>query len=125
MTGDMLVISLNHAKLPIHEQSHPARNRGVLRRIFMTEEGIRSGWSTLLFVGFYIAATTVTDKVLSRLMQLNAHGPLAPRLVFIEEVCPLSAILIAFLMMARVERRSILLFGYGELNLNKTFDKDR
>jgi membrane protease YdiL (CAAX protease family) len=108
------VTSPNHAKSAILDQSSLSSMRSVLRGIFMTEEGIRSGWSALFFIAFYIAITTLTDRALSRFMQLDAQGPLAPSLVFIEEACSLLAILIAILIMARIERRPILSFGYSD-----------
>jgi membrane protease YdiL (CAAX protease family) len=108
------VTTPNDTRSPIHGRPLPVSDRSMLRRIFITEEGVRSGWSALLFTVLYIAIATLTDKVLSQFMRLDAGGPLAPSLVFVEEASSLLAIFIALRIMTGMERRPILSYGYRD-----------
>lgn len=75
---------------------------------------IRSGWCALLFIAFYVALSNLSEMLLSHLVQLETHGPLSAGHVFAEESCDVLAVLSAAWIMARIEGRSLLSFGYSD-----------
>ncbi len=98
-----------------HLHSPPPGGR---RRFFFADDGaIRSGWRALLFIGIYLALSASIEIIPARLLQLETQGPLPPGQVIVQESCDLFAILSATWIMARIERRSILSFGYNERHL--------
>jgi membrane protease YdiL (CAAX protease family) len=82
------------------------------------EDGIRAGWSALLFVTIYLILDTAARAALGHFVQLEPTGPMPPALVFLQETCDVVAVFLATWMMARIENRRISCFGYtGEHKL--------
>jgi membrane protease YdiL (CAAX protease family) len=93
-----------------------------LRPIFVGKSGIRAGWSALLFVALYLILSTVITTALSRFVELEPRGPLPPAVVFLQESSDVLVILLATWIMARLENRPFLSFGYrGDHVLTRLF----
>jgi hypothetical protein len=85
---------------------------GALRRIFVGEQGIRAGWSALLFVAIYLILNTVATATLGRFVALVPKGPIPPELAFLQESCDVLVVFLATWGMARIENWRLFSFGY-------------
>jgi uncharacterized protein len=84
-----------------------------LRRIFVDKNGIRAGWSALLFITIYLALNAAATLVLGRLIELEPKGPLSPALVFVQESSDLLVIFATIWVMSRIEHRPLVSYGYS------------
>jgi membrane protease YdiL (CAAX protease family) len=81
--------------------------------IFFGAEGLRAGWGVLLFVLLFIGFGFLTAQVLRHLLPHSHRSALLPlRLAFISEVAQMVPLLLATAIMALIERRSLLSYGY-------------
>lgn len=87
--------------------------KGRVRRIFVGENGIRAGWCALLLIAMYLVLSTLTATALGQFMKMESSGPLPPALVFVQEISESLALFVAVWIMARVEHRPFLSFGYS------------
>jgi membrane protease YdiL (CAAX protease family) len=97
------------------EQQPPvAPDRGP-RWIFFGENGLRAGWSALLFLVILAALGTGTIFIAHLFVhsRLNPNAPLGPRLALIQEVLQLVLVLIATAIMAIFEKRRVGAYGYS------------
>ncbi len=85
---------------------------GALRRAFIGEQGIRVGWSLLLFFAIYQGLDTVVMAALGHFISLDVKGPIPLTLALLQESCEVLIVLVATLVMARIENRPLLSFGY-------------
>lgn len=79
----------------------------------MGDQGIRAGWSALLFIAIYLILSTLATATLGRFVSLEAKGPISPTLALLQESCDLLALLIATWGMARIEHRPFVSYGYA------------
>jgi uncharacterized protein len=85
-----------------------------LRQMFMSKDGIRSGWCALLFVVIYLLLNALGTSALGHFVELEPNRPLPPSFVFLQESSDLLAILIAVSIMSWIEGRRLLSFGYTD-----------
>jgi len=86
--------------------------RGV-HWIFIGAEGLRAGWGVLLFVLLFIGFGFLTAQVLRHLLPHSHHSAVLPlRLALISEGAQMVPLLLATAIMALIERRSLLAYGY-------------
>lgn len=84
--------------------------------VFFGRDGLRPGWSALLFVAivvvfsqlFVVAASFVTPHVLS-----IGNGPTSPSAALVFELVSLVLVLVATGIMAQIEGRRIIVYGYA------------
>jgi hypothetical protein len=97
------------------DASHPApQQSAVLRRVFVGEQGIRAGWSVLLFAGIIWGLQTVVNAVLGRFVSLDVSGPAPLGLELLMESCDLLVVAAVTWVMARIENRPLLSYGYTD-----------
>lgn len=84
----------------------------TLRRAFVGEQGIRAGWSVLIFAAIFWILQTVVLAALGHFIALDNSGPIPVSLGFLQESCQVMVVAAATLVMARIERRSLLSYGY-------------
>ncbi len=104
----------SEAQPPALEPPPPQRN---LRGIFVGPTGlIRAGWGIALFIAIFIALGFSVSFLLHHLMHHHRHlGPsalMAPRTAAIGEAAQLLCIIIATAILALVERKSVLAYGF-------------
>jgi membrane protease YdiL (CAAX protease family) len=83
---------------------------GAVRRIFIGPQGLRAGWSALVFVILTTIFMIATAPVLATLTGIASHGKpveLTPFTALISEIIQVVAIFLAGLLMARIEHRSL------------------
>lgn len=94
---------------------HPAPQRpAILRRVFVGEQGIRAGWSALLFAAMIWGLQTVVNAVLGRFVLLDASGPAPLGVALLMESCDLLVVAAVTWVMARIEKRPFLAYGYTD-----------
>jgi len=83
-----------------------------LRRVFVGERGIRAGWSVLIFAAIFWILQTIALAVLGRFIAMDFSGPLPPSLGFLWQSCQVLVVAAATFVMARIEKRPLLSYGY-------------
>jgi CAAX protease family protein len=90
-----------------------AMGGGTLRRIFLSEQGLRAGWKALLFVAIFQALVMGTAPVLLHVISLKPSEPISPVLALIRESWELLLVFVATAVMARIDKRGVFSFGYA------------
>ncbi|HXR16458.1 MAG TPA: hypothetical protein VN777_09710 [Terriglobales bacterium] len=85
---------------------------GVLRRVFVGEQGVRAGWSALLFVAIFLILEIAAKAALGHFVLLHPDGPVPPSLELLGGSCDVLMVLAATWVMARIEKRPLLSYGY-------------
>jgi hypothetical protein len=81
--------------------------------VFVGANGLRAGWGVLLFVLLFIGFEFLTARVMLHFVQSPRHvAVLSLRLALITESAQLLPVLLATAVMAFIERRSLLGYGY-------------
>ena len=97
---------------------------GKVRRIFVGSEGLRSGWGFLLFLLILIAELLLGGLVARFIFHFDmkppkGESPPGPLLIF--ELIQSATILVATLVMAGIERRSVWSYGLQGPNRLRLF----
>lgn len=92
-----------------------------LSRLFMGEDGLRCGWSAMLFVALYYLLLFVIDLIALSLDPTLAREDFAPLPVLVSELVPLAAALVAGSFMARVEGRRLAAYNVGDARRTRHF----
>jgi uncharacterized protein len=95
----------------------PAENPFTLRNFFIGADGLRAGWSLLLFIAL-MAALLRGVNAIGHLMHLappksGDDSAFSPTFLFIAESLPLLATLFLTWIMSKIERRPNSLYGLG------------
>ena len=95
---------------PLATPQPPKRD---LHWVFVGAEGLRAGWGVLLFVLLFIGFSFLSIQVFKHLLPPSHHSAVFPlRLAFISEGAQLVPLLLATAIMALIERRPLLAYGY-------------
>lgn len=84
----------------------------MLRSIFVGSDGLRAGWSSLLFLLLFLGLNAIESAVLSRFLNSQESGQLRPATAFLQESCDLLLVFLVTLFMARVENRKVSSYGF-------------
>jgi len=89
-----------------------------LRKIFLGKDGLRAGWSLLIFIALF-AGLIYCSNVISRKLDpsaakaANASAEISPLRGFIAESVPLVVVLLLTWIMSKIERRPNSAYGLG------------
>lgn len=87
----------------------PPQSRGLLARIFLNEEGLRSGWRLLLYAAFWFTLEFVGRSLAPRVtFEGDAYSPFN---LALGDLIDFASAYAAALLMARLERRSVNVYG--------------
>ncbi|HTD54092.1 MAG TPA: CPBP family intramembrane glutamic endopeptidase [Silvibacterium sp.] len=89
--------------------------KGGLKRVFVGEDGIRAGWSLLLFALVLAAVGLVLNRAVHFLLHPKPPPPnaaLPPGLGLLAEGTQVLLVFIATAVMALIEKRPVLYYGY-------------
>jgi uncharacterized protein len=106
------------ATLPPTEPLAPPQP-SALRKIFIGKDGLRAGWSLLIFIAIFVAiafcARTIGHKVHPPAPRApNAPPePASPSFLFIAESVPFLVTVLVTWIMSRIERRPVSVYGLG------------
>lgn len=84
---------------------------GSLRRLFISDRGIRAGWSVLLFAAMFVALEAALNAMLAFVSRDNS-GPIPLSLGLVQESSQLLVVAVVTWVMARIENRPLLSYGY-------------
>jgi len=80
--------------------------------VFLNERGLRSGWSALLFAAIYVLSLFSAETLAYGLLQPDPRTGLGLGRAFLIEAVQAIGLPIATLVMARLEGRAILAYGF-------------
>ncbi|MGH9863991.1 MAG: CPBP family intramembrane glutamic endopeptidase [Candidatus Acidiferrales bacterium] len=112
--GESAMINLSELKARAVEGAYRSSNSGGLGRIFVSDEGIRAGWSALMFAAIFLILYIAATGALRQFLSLNPQGPIPLRLALIGESTQLLIVFLATLAMARIEDRKLLSYGFTD-----------
>lgn len=87
---------------------------GGLRRVFVGEQGLRVGWSVLLFAAIYFCLEAALVAALGHFFRVDPESPIPLSLALLGESAQILIVFIATLIMARIERQRLLSYGYTD-----------
>jgi uncharacterized protein len=93
--------------------------QSALHRIFIGQDGLRAGWSLLIFIAF-VAAISYTSRVVIHRLHLSdesavrAGAALTPTLAFSIEALNFLIVAIITWIMSKIERRPASVYGLGD-----------
>ncbi len=99
----------------------PADKESWLRWMFLGPQGLRAGWSVLIFVVVYVVAAIATGVVLTTLHLVNPKLGFTPRSVFFNELVLFVGLLVAAPVTALIERRRMIDYNLGGLRRTRYF----
>jgi membrane protease YdiL (CAAX protease family) len=105
LAPDHAISELETASVQPPEPERPYRG---LKWIFVGKEGLRAGWSLLVFILIFFLVASGLGAVFAKLHLVGARESFTPRSAFFGELLPVLAMLAAALVVALIERRSIL-----------------
>ena len=97
-----------------NSESSTARSASSLRKVFIGEKGIRSGWRLVMFLLLLVASTSLFRLVLTRIPQLahfSGQKHLSVSLEYLVEIPTALCALLSALIMARIEKRTLADYG--------------
>lgn len=91
----------------------PEQPKHGLRWVFVGKSGIRAGWGILLFILIFVGVAIGLSLLLRGYFHRLAHGgALAPSLGLVTEGVQVVCVVIATGILALIERKSLLAYGY-------------
>jgi CAAX protease family protein len=110
----------------------PARPRFTLRDVFVGPEGLRAGWSLLLYLSLLYSLAVILSPLARRLMPhpappvqqhiaQAAPEPIPPAGAILGEGFQLAIVVFATWIMSRFERRAISVYGTGPRRRRRNF----
>jgi membrane protease YdiL (CAAX protease family) len=97
----------------LHEQP------SALRKIFIGQDGLRAGWSLLIFIAIFAAVGFCANRIGRKLHtpdpnSLKPGAEFPPLFGIISEAIPFVIVLFVTWIMSKIERRPIGVFGFGD-----------
>ena len=91
----------------------------ALHNILFGKDGLRAGWSLLIFVAIFAALMYCSSRIGHKLFPpapktANKSSDIAPLFAFIAEALPFLATLVVTWIMSKIERRPISVYGLGD-----------
>jgi len=96
----------------------PPPQPSTLRKIFIGKDGLRAGWSLLIFIAIFAALAVCVNLIAHKLHPI-APGTKPPaeisiRAGFLNESIPLLMTLLVTWIMSKIERRPNSVYGFGD-----------
>jgi uncharacterized protein len=98
----------------VERTSTPSAN-GFPGNLFLNETGLRAGWRLLIYTAIFLILLAISVFLLGLLLR-PARGVLSPRFQFFGELASFLAAFLAALIMSRIERRPIGVYGLPARN---------
>jgi len=93
----------------------PEAPKRDLRWVFVGQDGIRAGWGALLFILVLVAVAFAVQMAVHFLVHpkpMPRNAPMPPRIGLIAEGLQAFCVLVATAVMALIEKRRVLAYGY-------------
>jgi membrane protease YdiL (CAAX protease family) len=96
----------------------PSPQPSALRNIFIGKDGLRAGWSLLIFIAIFAAIAFCVRVIGHRLYPPPPHSDpvtsASPRFLFIAESIPFLITVLVTWIMSKIERRPNSVYGLGD-----------
>jgi uncharacterized protein len=106
----------NDAQLPSAELM-PVAQPSILRKIFIGKDGLRAGWSLLIFIAMFAAFVFATHVILLKFHHPAAHTTQtsedSAKSTIINEAVVFVVVLLVTWIMSKIERRPNSVYGLG------------
>ena len=76
----------------VHQPGHEPARRVLLHRVFLATQGLRAGWSALVFLLIFVALGTGAGKLTRTIVRTDRAQPVAPGSAILREVLQLAAL---------------------------------
>jgi len=98
----------------------------TLHKIFIGKDGLRAGWSLLIFVAIFAALAYSVNVIGHKLFPTDPNsgkpGPeISPLFGFIAEAVPFAILLLVTWIMSKIERRPHSVYGFGDSRMLRHF----
>jgi membrane protease YdiL (CAAX protease family) len=96
----------------------PPTQPSALRKIFIGKDGLRAGWSLLIFIALFAALIYCANAIGHKLYPpapktANVAMDISPLRAFISESIPFLVVLLVTWIMSKIERRPASVYGFG------------
>ncbi len=107
------------AAVTLTEPLPPTQPASPLQKIFMGKDGLRAGWSLLIFIVLAAAIAFCARFIGHKVYPAAANGPkpgseLSTSFLFIAESIPFLLLLLVTWIMSKIERRPNSVYGFGD-----------
>jgi uncharacterized protein len=92
----------------------PSGKRSLAAMIFLGNQGLRTGWSALLFISLVFAFGLSASALERAITGPQRSQTITPVEDLLQESALLAALFLATLIMARIERRSVFSYGFRD-----------
>ncbi|WP_158943990.1 CPBP family intramembrane glutamic endopeptidase [Granulicella sp. S190] len=104
---------------------HPIEPDSTLRRVFFGADGLRAGWSLLLFIAmmaaFLYGANLITHKLHPPTHHETADHTIPFYWMLLNESVPLLGVVLVTWVMSKIERRAVGVYGLGGISKLRHF----
>ncbi|MGA3093576.1 MAG: CPBP family intramembrane glutamic endopeptidase [Terriglobales bacterium] len=97
---------------PLRTPDTPPNGKRSLAIIFVGNQGLRTGWSALLFISLVLAFGLSARALVRAITHTERSQTIMPVPSLLRESAQLGALFLATLIMARIERRSVFSYGF-------------
>jgi len=109
---------LNHDAMLPPAEPIPSAQPSVVRNIFIGKDGLRAGWSLLVFIALLAAVLIAANFVAHKIHPRNPSAAknmseISLKAAFINESIPLVIVLLVTWIMSKIERRPNSVYGLG------------
>lgn len=84
----------------------------LLRWIFTGNQGLRAGWSALVFLAIFVVLGLGSSRLARVISPMSREQPAVPGPSILHEALPLAALFVATWIMAKIEKRPVLSYGF-------------
>ena len=99
----------------------PPRQTSTLRKIFIGEDGLRAGWSLLIFLAMFFATAYCINAIVHKLYpavpkdsKAMSEAMGSPRFMLIGESLQFLLVLLLSWIMSKIEHRPASVYGFGD-----------
>jgi hypothetical protein len=97
----------------------PSAPPSRLRKVFIGKDGLRAGWSLLIFIAIFAVLAVCINRIGHKLFPPapkapNAVSEASPRFLFIAESIPFLITVLVTWIMSKIERRPVSVYGLGD-----------
>ncbi|HVW76135.1 MAG TPA: CPBP family intramembrane glutamic endopeptidase [Alloacidobacterium sp.] len=96
-------------------ETTPSEETRGIRRVFVGKDGIRAGWSILIFLLIFAALETLFMLVAGHYLRqhMKPKAAVGPGIALLQEFCQFVLLLVATGIMAAIEKKRVDAYGYA------------
>lgn len=94
---------------------------GVLCGLFFNEQGLRAGWSVLMFLAIVVVLSALGGTLVGRFFPAEDTHVVSPDTQFLTEAALVLGLFVATWVMSKIEKRPVLSYGLADSRMVKRF----